>query len=112
MPCVEVDIALSNLYLKLCTPCPLSLLLVQAAQQVTVQISDLSTFSRVVMGGFQILKFNWLFRTKPFKCVIFSFVMGGLTNISLGALIVFHLVFGLGNLLKVTQRDLERLFFI
>ena len=29
--------------------------------------------------------------------------MGGLTTISLGALIVFHLAFGLGNLLKVLR---------
>ena len=34
--------------------------------------------------------------------------MGGLTTISLGALVVFHLAFGLGNLLKVLQ-SLERL---
>ena len=36
-------------------------------------------------------------------------MMGGFTTISLGALIVFHLGFGLGNLLKVLRRALERL---
>ena len=36
--------------------------------------------------------------------------MGGLTNISLGALIVFHLVFGLGNLLKVKNETLKDFF--
>ena len=35
-------------------------------------------------------------------------MMGGLTTISLGALVVFHLAFGLGNLLKVSHA-LERL---
>ena len=37
-----------------------------------------------------------------------GYIMGGLTTISLGALVVFHLAFGLGNLLKVLQ-SLERL---
>ena len=35
-------------------------------------------------------------------------MMGGLTTISLGGLVVFHLAFGLGNLLKVLHA-LERL---
>ena len=43
-----------------------------------------------------------------FAAVHWQSMMGGLTTISLGALVVFHLAFGLGNLLKVLHA-LERL---
>ena len=71
-------------------------------QQVTVQLSI-----RVKNLEFCSLSLDHNLKMWYFAVAHWGFVMGGLTTISLGALIVFHIVFGLGNLLKVFLRSLR-----
>ena len=72
--------------------------------QLWIQVENLKTLLSLSWHQITIITIKLVI----FAVVLWQFMMGGLTTISLGGLVVFHLAFGLGNLLKVLHA-LERL---